>query len=144
MDLFLAAGRIHVAELNGEAECLVASVPGTVQYLEEDLRLSVITGVTTSRVVRKQGLAGRLTAEVIAAAVEEGAQVSALSMFEQGFYDRLGFGTGGYEHMIRFDPADLNIEAGFRPPRRFRDSFVSGCPGPFASRLRAVCEPFAR
>ncbi len=118
MDLFLAAGRIHVAEFNGEAECLVASVPGTVQYLEEDLRLSVITGVTTSRVVRKQGLAGRLTAEVIAAAVEEGAQVSALSMFEQGFYDRLGFGTGGYEHMIRFDPADLNIEAVFRPPRR--------------------------
>ena len=79
-------------------------------YLEEDLRLSVVTGVTTSRVVRKQGLAGRLTAEVIAAAVEEGAQVSALSMFEQGFYDRLGFGTGGYEHMIRFDPADLNID----------------------------------
>ncbi len=118
MDLFLAACRIHVAEMNGEAECLVASVPGTVRYLEEDVRLSVITGVTTSRVVRKQGLAGRLTAEAIAAAVEEGAQVSALTMFEQGFYDRLGFGTGGYEHMIRFDPADLNIDAEFRPPRR--------------------------
>ena len=107
-----------MADLDGQAECLVTSVPGTIRYLSDELRLSAITGVTTSRVARKQGLAKRLTAESIAADVADGAQVCALSMFEQGFYNRLGFGTGGYEHTIRFDPADLDIDSVFRPPRR--------------------------
>ena len=31
-------------------------------------------------------------------------------MFEQGFYDQVGFGTGAYEHTIRFDPATLLVE----------------------------------
>ena len=62
MDHFLAVVRAFVVELNGEAECLATSVPGTFRYLNEDLCLSAITGVTTSRVARKQGFAGRLTA----------------------------------------------------------------------------------
>ncbi|MBT5873967.1 MAG: GNAT family N-acetyltransferase [Candidatus Latescibacteria bacterium] len=138
MDEFLAGGggRVHVAELNGEAECLVASAPGSVRYLEEELRLSVITGVTTSRVARKQRFAGRLTAEVIAADVVDGAQVCVLSMFEQGFYDRLGFGTGGYEHMIRFDPADLNLDAVFRPPRRLSKDDAQMVHEAMLSRMR--------
>jgi hypothetical protein len=30
-------------------------------------------------------------------------------MFEQGYYDQLGFGTGGYENIISFDPALLTV-----------------------------------
>lgn len=118
MEHFLAVVRADVAELNGEAECLATSVPGTFRYLDKDLCLSAITGVTTSRIARKQGFAGRLTAERIAADVVDGAEICVLSMFEQGFYNRLGFGTGSYEHMVRFDPADLIIDRPFRVPKR--------------------------
>jgi hypothetical protein len=118
MDHFITAGRVLVADIDDTAECMVTSAPGQVRYLQEDLRLSAVTGVTTSRIARKQGFARRLTAELIAADVREGAQVCALSMFEQGYYNQLGFGTGGYEHMLRFDPADLMIEQTFRVPKR--------------------------
>jgi hypothetical protein len=41
-----------------------------------------------------------------------------LEMFEQGYYNQLGFGTGGYEHWVRFDPARLRVEVVARIPRR--------------------------
>ena len=81
MNIFIKGGRALVAELNGEAECLVASMPGVIRYLDEDLPLSGVTAVTTSRVARKQGLAKRLTAQLIAADVAEGAIVCGLGMF---------------------------------------------------------------
>jgi len=118
LDIFLSDGRQLVAELNDEPECLVASVPGTFRFLEEDLKLSAVTAVTTSRIARKQGLAKRLTAQLIAADVVEGAQVSMLGIFEQGFYDQLGFGSGGYEHWVSFDPAHLKTQQKPRIPRR--------------------------
>jgi len=118
MDIFLSEGNKLIAELNGEPECMVVSIPGTFRYLEEDLQLSVVAAVTTSRIARKQGLAKRLTAKLVAADVLNGAQVSTLGMFEQGFYDKLGFGSGGYEHWISFDPAYLNIKQQPRVPRR--------------------------
>lgn len=118
MDIFLSGGRTLVAELNGAAECLVAAMPGAIRYLDEDLALSAVTAVTTSRIARKQGLAKRLTAQIIAAEAADGALVSALGIFEQGFYDQLGFGTGGYEHWIGFDPAQLRPGTKARIPRR--------------------------
>jgi len=118
MDMFVGCGRAMVAEVRGEAECLVLSVPGEVCYLGEDLPLAVVTGVTTSRIARKQGLARRVTAQVIAADAAEGALVSALGMFEQGFYNQLGFGTGGYEHWVAFDPARLQVRTQARMPQR--------------------------
>ncbi len=117
-ELFLEANRGHVVELQGEAECAAFSAPGDLRYLDVDLPFAAITGVTTGRVARKQGLAGRLTAQRIAADVAEGALVSALGIFEQGFYDRLGFGNGGYEHWLQFDPAQLQVDARHRVPRR--------------------------
>ncbi len=108
MDLFVDAGRSLVAEVAGEAECLVTTAAGVVRHLNVDLPMSCVTGVTTSRVARKQGLAGRLTAKAIAQDVADGAHVAALGMFEQGYYDRLGFGTGGYEHLVALDPARLD------------------------------------
>jgi predicted acetyltransferase len=82
-----------------------------VRHLEADLPMSCVAAVTTSRVARKQGFAARLTAKAIAADAADGALVSALGMFEQGFYNRLGFGTGCYEHLVWFNPAALRAGA---------------------------------
>jgi len=122
MDIFLAGGRTLVADINGEAECLVASMPGSLRYLDQDLSFSAVTAVTTSRIARKKGLARRLTAKLIALDAAEGALVSGLGMFEQGFYNQLGFGTGGYEHMISFDPAQLHLKRKARIPDRLSEA----------------------
>jgi hypothetical protein len=120
MDRFVEASRAWVDELNGAAECLVLTAAGSVRHVATDLPMSCVTAVTTSRVARKQGSAARLTAKAIAADVADGALVSSLGMFEQGFYNRLGFGTGGYEHLVWFHPATLRIPGAPRPrvPRR--------------------------
>lgn len=117
-DLSLGAGRTLVADLNGAPECLVNTMPGTLRYLREDLRFSAVTAVTTSRLARKQGLARRLTARAVALDAAEGAHIAGLGMFEQGYYNQLGFGTGPYEHIVAFDPAQLNVRLRPRVPRR--------------------------
>ncbi len=118
MDLFVECGRALVAELHEEPECLVMTAPGTVRYLDEELPMCCVTGVTTSRVARRRGLARQLAARAIAIDAAEGALVASLGMFEQGYYNRLGFGTGGYEHWVSFDPARLNVSVRPRVPRR--------------------------
>ena len=54
MELLVSDGRVLVADVNGAPECMAGSVPGTIRYLEEDLELSAVTAVTTSRIARKQ------------------------------------------------------------------------------------------
>jgi hypothetical protein len=117
-DVIIECSRALVAEINGEAECLVLTTPSTMRYLDRDLAFSAITSVTTSRVARKQGLASRLTALAVAADSSDGALVAGLGIFEQGYYNQLGFGSGGYEHWISFDPARLKVSAKARVPRR--------------------------
>ncbi len=107
-----------VAKLNGEAECCVITSPGDLQYLDERLPFSCIHAVATSRVARQQGLAARLTARAIANSVREGALVCGLGMFDQGYYNRLGFGTGNYDCGVDFDPAQLTVDVKPRPPSR--------------------------
>ncbi len=116
--LFFEKTRTDVAEVNGEAECQASSTDGTFRYLDEDLSMSAIVGVTTSRVARKQRLAQRVTAHRIAQDAADGVEICVLTMFEQGFYDLMGFGTGPYGHAVRFDPSDLVIDRPFRVPRR--------------------------
>ena len=118
-DLFLRAGDAVVAELEGGIECMVLTAPGTIRYLEEDLPLCVVSGVTTSWAGRRRGLAKRLAALALARAAARGVLVAALGMFDQGFYDSLGFGAGAYEHYHRFDPARLRVRTKARLPRRF-------------------------
>jgi len=117
-DLLVEAGRTLVAEVNGAAECMVLTAPGSLRYLQEDLPFFGVTGVATSRIARKQGLASRLTARAVAAATADGAPVGGLSMFEQGYYNQIGFGTGSYERWIGFDPARLRIPVRPRIPER--------------------------
>ena len=118
---FLNAGRTLVSDVAGAAECAVHSVPGKMRYLDRDLELSAVTAVTTSRVARKMGLARYLTAELIARDALAGAEVSVLGIFEQGFYNQLGYGNGTYEQWIRFDPATLRLNSGFRVPVRLTE-----------------------
>ena len=118
MDIFLSEARVLVADINNEPECLVLSLPGSIRYQEDDLKFSAISGVTTSHVGRKQGFASYLTAQLIAQDVADGALVSGLGMFEQGFYNKLGFGTGCYENWVSFDPAQLAVTQKASVPRR--------------------------
>lgn len=117
-DIFVKNQNGLVAEMNGEAECFVVRCPGDMRYQTRDLPCSFITAVTTSRIARKQGFAGHLTAELVAQGVEDGALLTTLGMFEQGFYNQLGFGTGSYEHLISFDPSQLIVRTKARVPIR--------------------------
>ena len=124
LDKFLKPSKALVTEINGEAECIVVSTPGIFRHLEDDLKMSAVTAVTTSRIARKQGLAKKLTAQLIAADAAEGALISALGIFEQGFYNLLGYGSGPYEHWINFDPAQLNVKVRARVPSRLTKDHV--------------------
>ena len=118
VDAWVDAGRTLVSELNGEAECMVCTAPGTFTVQDKSLPASLVTGVTTSRVARKQGLALKTTAITIAEDVEAGAVMACLGIFDQGFYNKLGFGTGAYEHEVTFDPQLINVPGSHRPPQR--------------------------
>ena len=136
LHIFIGCSRAQVAEVNGHAECLVLSTPATIRYLDQDLSLSAVTSVTTSRIARKQGLARRLTALTVAADAAEGAMVSGLGMFEQGYYNQLGFGTGGYEHRIAFDPAQIRVQVQARVPRRITREDWAGVHAARLARMR--------
>ncbi|MCK5585815.1 GNAT family N-acetyltransferase [Candidatus Bipolaricaulota bacterium] len=114
----LESGRGLVAELQGSAECSVVADTGSIRYLETDLPLCVVAGVTTSRIARKQGLAGRLTAQLLAEEASEGQTVAMLGIFEQGYYNQLGFGNGSYENWCTLDPSMLQIPVKARTPIR--------------------------
>ena len=118
IDLVLGAGSALVGELHGAAESVAVRMPGTYRYLSEDLSLCIVTQVATSHVARRQGLALHLTACLVQQAAGEGALLAALGMFDQGFYDRLGFGSGPYDHWVGFDPALLRVDGPRRPPQR--------------------------
>jgi len=130
---FCNSGTSHVAEVNGEAECLVIGAAGDVRYQAELLPFGCITAVTTSRVGRGQHLALRLTARAIAEEVRKGALVAGLGMFDQGFYNRLGMGTGSYEHHVSVLTSDLKVQANARVPRRLS---VEDWEAVHAARLR--------
>jgi hypothetical protein len=107
-----------VAVDDGSPECYVSMGRGSMRYLAEDVPLSAVTAVTTGHVARRQGLARTLTAQSVAREAEAGAAVSALGMFDQGYYNRLGFGSGPYVHWYSIDPASLRVPVGARPPKR--------------------------
>ena len=115
---FFTDGDTVVATINGEAECCVHSTTGQIKYQNETLKFGGVSAVTTSHIARKSGFAKKLTASVLARQAEQGMEVSGLAMFDQGFYDKVGFGTGSYENWITFDPATLNVDYPFRPPKR--------------------------
>ena len=121
-----------VAVVDGSPECYVATGQGSMRYLADDLPLSGVMAVTTSHLVRRQGLARRLAAQALAREAAAGVAVSGLGMFDQGYYNRLGFGTGPYEHWHSIDPASLRIPGSPRVPKRITTDDVAAV---HASRL---------
>lgn len=118
LEIFLRASHTLVADIDKTAECMVATTEGSLRHLESEMSLNIIASVTTSLIARKQGLASRMTAALIAEAAQSGSELSALGMFEQGYYSRLGFGTGPYEHRVQFDPAQIAVSNKARIPQR--------------------------
>ena len=94
-------------------------------------------GVVTSRVARKQRLASRTTARALAHCAERGSLVAGLGIFDQGFYDKLGFGTGGYDHFATIDPATLTVPYCTRMPVRLGPEDVSEMHAARLARRRA-------
>lgn len=121
LDIFLSSGDVMVADIEGEAECLVMTIPGSMRYLAEELPFCCVASVGTSRLARRQGLAQKTTASALARSAAHGSLVAGLGVFEQGFYNRLGFGTGSYEHWLAFDPANLRVAFEARVPKRLTD-----------------------
>ncbi|MFC1853333.1 hypothetical protein ACFL27_24305 [candidate division CSSED10-310 bacterium] len=118
MDFLVDTGRTIVVDVGGEPECLVVSLLGDIDYAGRKLSFSLIAATTTSLLARQQNIASYLTAEKIALDAHAGAAVCGLGMFDQGYYDRLGFGSGSYEHIIHFTPSTLKIAEKPRTPRR--------------------------
>ena len=110
--------RTWVGELTGSVESVVSVASGSLRYLNDDLPFAGIAGVTTSRIGRRRGLATKLVAHAISQSAAAGAAVCGLEMFDQGYYDRFGFGTGTYEHSFTFDPAALTVDDVPRIPIR--------------------------
>lgn len=136
LTVFLSGAEVWLAELRNTPECLVATMPGTVRHLAQEIRMRAVVAVTTSRVGRRQGLASRLTAHALAEAARQGDIVSFLGVFDQGFYDRLGFGPGAYERFISFDPASLRVSGRPRVPYRLTVKDAARVHGNRLSRLR--------
>jgi hypothetical protein len=132
-----AVGRTLVAEIEETVECAVLTVPGEIRYQHSDLPLCAVAAVTTSHIARRLGLAKQLTARSLAHAGEQGAAVAALGMFDQGFYDKLGFANASYDHRLVFDPATLNLDVPYRAPRRLTIDDYELMHTAMASRLRA-------
>jgi hypothetical protein len=118
MNVFIKGCQALVAEVRGEAESLTLTTPATLRYQNETLEFSAVTGVMTSLITRKQGLAGRTTARAIANAAMDGALVTGLGIFDQGFYDKLGFGNMPYHHAFSFDPETLLVDISPQIPHR--------------------------
>jgi len=114
-DLLLKDGSAWVAALSGTAESLVLTATGTTRYLDNELPMAGVIGVTTSRIARKRGLALRLTAQALGDRAASGDAVAVLGVFEQGYYDQLGFGNGAYSHWFSLDPSRLILADGFAP-----------------------------
>jgi hypothetical protein len=119
LGVFLTGSNVEVGLLDDEPECAVVWTPGSIRYQATDLALCAVTAVTTSRIGRKQGFATTMTARALRAGAEAGSAVAALGIFDQGFYDRVGFGSGPYELRVALDPASLDLaDVAYRRPIR--------------------------
>ncbi len=124
LEVMLQHAKTVVCPIDGVAECSVMSLPGFMRYLNQELQLGVIAAVTTGHVARRMGAARKLTADSLATLAEDGAEIAALGMFDQGFYNQVGFGSSSYMSMFHFDPNSLTVTNRFRPPKRLaRDNW---------------------
>jgi predicted acetyltransferase len=117
-DGYISDSPSFVTDLNGEVEVLALTRSGLILYQDSDLPICGVTGVLTSRVARMQGHALRTTAHAVANSAAEGASVSFLGIFDQGYYDKLGFGSLNYCRHITIDPSTFKVPKLSRAPKR--------------------------
>ena len=117
-DAYGSDSKAFVAELEGAAEVFAITRGGDCKYQEQDLPFSAVTGVITSRVARQQGLASKVTALAISESAKNGASMSLLGMFDQGYYEKFGYGSTIYTRHSTIDPASLNVPRLTRAPKR--------------------------
>lgn len=115
---FLVDAHTKVADLDGEVEAATSVHDGTIDHTGTPLPLAAVTAVVTSRVGRRQGLARATLDAALRSATKRGMVVAALGIFDQGFYDQSGFGTGAEMLMFRVDPAHLPSDLPYRRPVR--------------------------
>ena len=117
-DAYVSESNAFVAELNGAAEVFSITRGGDCKYQNHDLPFSAVTGVITSRVARQQGLASKVTSLAISESAKNGAALSLLGMFDQGYYEKFGFGSTIYTRHSTIDPSALNVPRLTRAPKR--------------------------
>lgn len=110
MEDYFLRNQSTVAEIGEEAEALAVAIPGTLRHLDRKLPFLAVTSVTVGHAGRKTGLGAAVTAEATARGAEDGCAVAALGIFEQGYYNRLGYGNGPYNRILTFRPSDLPRE----------------------------------
>lgn len=133
---FLKCGTADIAEYNGEAECLVTTHRGSIILMETELPFRAVTCVIAGRLLRRQGVAGVLTARALIRAAEDGDAVAALGIFDQGYYDKLGFGNFPYVHELSIDPLSLKVPRLNRIPVRLSAGDIPRMNANFARRLK--------
>lgn len=116
--LYHEASDTIVEDVHGEMEVGASRCPALFWHQQTQLPAVVIVGVYAGRVGRQQGHALKLTAESIAHGVNDGACIASLGIFDQGYYDRVGFGTGSYIRRMTIDPKSLQVETLQRAPHR--------------------------
>lgn len=104
-----------VGEHINDVVALALAHSGTFHHAahSQDISFCVISAVTVALHGRKLGFAGRLTAELLARGAERGEAFAGLGMFEQGFYDRLGFANYPYSRIVKFRPSKLKLSGSF-------------------------------
>ena len=107
-----------VEDMNGEMEVGASRADACLRVQNESLPMCVIAVVFSRIAGRQGGHATRLTALQVAAGVADGAAVASLGIFDQGFYERLGFGMGPYVRRMTIEPSSLKVPKLKRSPVR--------------------------
>ena len=112
---FIGSGSAVVGIEKGEVLALATSGSGSIRHClhPSELPFCSINSVNVSFHGRKLGFAGSMTACLLAEAAERGDVCAGLGMFEQGFYDRLGFSNMPYWNSVSLNPSDIALEGNF-------------------------------
>ncbi len=119
---FMECGSAKVGLLHNEAECFSITHQGTMMMLDAELSFQAVSGIAVSHTARRMGGATELTALAVLDAALNGVAVTALGIFDQGFYDKLGFGAFPYIHFVMLDPLQLDVPRLKRQPIRLSTS----------------------
>ncbi len=110
-----------VGTVDDSVLALVLSNTGDLHHVlhEATLPFCSVSGVTVAFQGRKEGFGAALTAELLAIAAGKGAVCAGLGMFEQGYYDRVGFSNMPYWRNFYLRPSEIDLDGSMssRPVR---------------------------